>query len=450
MGRLFGTDGVRGVANRDLSIGLATEIGISLAMVLKERNKEKPVVLVGKDTRASSDMIESALIAGLCSGGADVKTIGVVPTPAVAHMVIQHKTTAGVMISASHNPYEFNGIKIFGSKGFKLSDEEEEEIENIILDHTISFIYAQPQELGKVEVLTTGKEEYISHVMSTVDEKLKLDGIKVLVDCSNGSASATAEKLFAQLGCQVDILHNSPDGYNINTQCGSTHVELLSKQVVDGGYDMAVAFDGDADRCLAVDHLGNIIDGDQMIAIFAENMKKENRLKNNTAVVTVMSNYGFFQFAKDNGIATKATKVGDRYVLETMIKEGYVLGGEQSGHIIFSEYMTTGDGQLSAVQLIATMCRTGKNLHELSQVMKVMPQKLLNVTASRDMKAGLNESVELNKIIRGCETQLEGRGRVLLRPSGTEPLIRVMAEGDNLEELDIIVNKIAKGIETYL
>ena len=448
MGRLFGTDGVRGIANRDLSIGLATEIGVSLAMVMRERSEEKPVVLVGKDTRASSDMIESALVAGLCSGGVDVQTMGVVPTPAVAYMVTKHKATAGVMISASHNPYEFNGIKIFGSEGFKLSEEEEEEIENIILDHTQAFIYAAPKELGRVTVLTTGKEEYIDHVAGTITGNLS--GIKVLVDCSNGSASSTAKALFAKLGCQVDILHNHPDGYNINTDCGSTHVGLLSKQVVDGGYDMAVAFDGDADRCLAVDHLGHIVDGDQMIAIFAHDMKQENRLKNNTAVVTVMSNYGFFQFAKDNDIDTRATKVGDKYVLETMVKEGYVLGGEQSGHIIFSQYMTTGDGQLSAVQLIDTICRRGKSLHELSQIMKVMPQKLLNVTATRDMKAGLNESVELNHIIRAGEAQLEGRGRVLLRPSGTEPLIRVMAEGDNLAEIEEIVNQIAKGIEQYL
>lgn len=448
MGRLFGTDGVRGIANRDLSIQLASEIGVALAMVLRERSAGRPLVLVGKDTRASSDMIEAAVTAGLCAGGVDVAPLGVVPTPTVAYLVTRQQAAAGVMISASHNPYHFNGIKVFGPLGTKLSDEEEQEIEDIVLDHGIPFVYASAHEVGMLRPIPGGKEAYLDHLVSTVPQGL--EGMKVLVDCANGSASATAEELFRRLGAQADLINDQPDGRNVNDRCGSTHVSELCDRVREGGYDLAVAFDGDADRCLAVDEKGNVIDGDQMIAIFARDLKAAGRLRGNTAVVTVMSNYGFFQFAKDNGIDTRATKVGDRYVLETMLREGFVIGGEQSGHIIFSEYMTTGDGQLSAIQLMRAMKDVGASLSDLAKVITIMPQVLVNVEATRDMKAAINDSVELGQVVRRCEQQLEGRGRVLLRPSGTEPLIRVMVEGNDLEEIQQIADTIAGAITTYL
>lgn len=448
MGRLFGTDGIRGIANRDLSVELASHIGIAVAMALGENCPHKPRVLIGKDTRASSDMIEAALIAGLCSGGANVLTLGVVPTPMVAYLTERHHTDAGIMISASHNPFEFNGIKVFGAGGLKLSDDKEKEVEDIILDHGIPFAYASPEDIGSVGALVGGLEEYVSHLASTITGDLT--GVKVLVDCSNGSASATAPALFGRLRCDATIINAAPDGKNVNRDCGSTHVELLSNMVVQGGYDLAVAFDGDADRCLAMDERGNVIDGDRMIAIFAADMKQRGKLRGNAAVVTVMSNFGFFRFAREQGIDTRTTKVGDRYVLETMLNEGYALGGEQSGHIIFSDYMTTGDGELSAIQLISAIKSTGKSLGDLSSIITIMPQVLLNVEATRDMKAGITESVELTRVLRHCETRLEGRGRVLLRPSGTEPLIRVMVEGDEMSELSEIANELAEAIKNYL
>ncbi|MEG0853216.1 MAG: phosphoglucosamine mutase, partial [Angelakisella sp.] len=305
-----------------------------------------------------------------------------------------------------------------------------------------------PEELGTTSSMEGAIEEYISHLVSTIS--VDVTGLRVLVDCSNGSACATAPALFARLGCHADIINANPDGKNVNNACGSTHVELLSEQVVKGGYDLAVAFDGDADRCLAVDEAGNIINGDQMIAIFATDMKKNGKLRGNAAVVTVMSNFGFFRFAEEQGIGTRTTKVGDRYVLEAMLEEGYAIGGEQSGHIIFSDYMTTGDGQLSALQLIAAVKSTKKSLGELSHIITIMPQVLLNVEATRDMKAGITESVELNHVLRHCEARLGGKGRVLLRPSGTEPLIRVMAEGENMDELNEIANELATAIKKYL
>lgn len=448
MGRLFGTDGVRGIANRDLSVELATQIGTALAMVLRENCGHKPQVLLGKDTRASSDMIEAALVAGLCCGGADVQTLGVVPTPMVAFMVTRRESDAGVMISASHNPFEYNGIKIFGAGGIKLPDHKEEEIEDMIYDHSIPFIYAAPHDIGMVTPVRGAVELYTDHLAATV--KTPLEGLRVLVDCSNGSAVATAPLLFKKLGCQATLINARPNGTNVNQSCGSTHVELLGEMVTKGGYDLAVAFDGDADRCLAVDETGKVMNGDQMIAIFATDMKRKGTLRGNTAVVTVMSNYGFFQFAKETGIQTRATKVGDRYVLETMLAEGFAIGGEQSGHIIFGDYMTTGDGQLSAVQLLSAVKSTGKKLSELARIISILPQVLLGVPATRDMKAAITESVELNQVLRRCEHQLEGRGRVLLRPSGTEPLIRVMAEGDNLEELNQLANTLADAINQYL
>ncbi len=451
MGRLFGTDGIRGVANRDLSIQRSAQVGQALATVLRERlGDRKPRVFIGKDTRLSSDMIEAALAAGLCAGGADCVSLGVVPTPAVAYLTVAHRMDAGVMISASHNPFQFNGIKIFGPKGYKLTDEEEAEIEDMILDDAIPMHKAEAGEIGRYSRREELAEEYIRHIAATLPGEKPLAGMRVLVDCANGSASRTAETLFRMLGAEAEVICQEPDGVNVNQGCGSTHIEALRERVRAGGYALGVAFDGDADRCLAVDETGALVDGDQMIAIFANRMKERGTLRKNTAVVTVMSNYGFMNFARESGVAVKTTKVGDRYVLETMLAEGYNIGGEQSGHIIFTDHMTTGDGQLSAVQLMGVMAETGKPLSQLTRVITILPQVLVNMEATVDMKAGLAESLEISAAVRACEEELQGRGRVLIRPSGTEPLIRVMVEGPEEGQIRDIANRIVAAIREAL
>ena len=342
MGRIFGTDGARGVANTEISCTLAMDIGRAAAMVVaRDHHKRKPVFLVGHDTRISHDMLESAIAAGLCSVGADVVTLGTVPTPAVAYLVANSDADAAIMLSASHNPYEFNGIKIFGAEGFKLTDEEEMEIEEIVLDHVLPYDLKWNDELGVIRSGETLVEQYIDHIVSTVEGDLS--GIRVAADCANGSASATAAKIFAKLGADVTILNDKPNGVNINDNCGSTHIDVLGKYVRENGFDLGVAFDGDADRCLAVDESGELVDGDKLIAIFSSQMKREGKLANDTAVVTVMSNMGFFKFAEQAGIHVEKTSVGDRYVLQNMLEHGHCIGGEQSGHIIFREFMTTGD-----------------------------------------------------------------------------------------------------------
>ena len=451
MGRLFGTDGIRGVANRDLSAQRAGQVGQALATVLRERlGERKPRVFIGKDTRLSSDMVEAALVAGLCAGGADCVSLGVVPTPAVAWLTVNHGMDAGVMISASHNPFPFNGIKVFGPRGYKLTDGEEAEIEAMILDNAKPMALAEAEALGRHTTQEELAEEYIRHIASTLPGEKPLSGMRVLVDCANGSASRTARQLFGMLGAKADFVADAPDGINVNRDCGSTHVEGLRERVRQGGYALGVAFDGDADRCLAVDETGAVVDGDQMIAIFASQMKRRGVLQGNTAVVTVMSNFGFMNFARENGIRVKTTKVGDRYVLETMLAEGYNIGGEQSGHIIFTDYMTTGDGQLSAVQLMGVMRETGEPLSRLAQVITILPQVLVNMEATVDMKAGLAESLEISDAVRACEEELGDAGRVLIRPSGTEPLIRVMVEGPDLAQITSIANRIVEAIQKNL
>lgn len=451
MGRLFGTDGIRGVANRDLSIQRSAQVGQALATVLRKRlGEKKPKIYIGKDTRLSSDMIETALASGLCAGGVDCVSLGVVPTPAVACLTLAHEMDAGVMISASHNPFQFNGIKIFGPKGYKLTDEEEAEIEGMILDDAIPMYKAEAGQIGRYSHREDLAEEYIRHIAATVPGEKPLAGMKVLVDCANGSASRTAGELFALLGVEAEVICREPDGVNVNRDCGSTHIDRLRQRVKEGDYALGVAFDGDADRCLAVDERGELVDGDQMIALFATEMKRKGTLHHDTAVVTVMSNYGFMNFAKENGITVKTTKVGDRYVLETMLAEGYNIGGEQSGHIIFTDYMTTGDGQLSAVQLMAAMKDTGKPLSELVKVITILPQVLVNMEATVDMKAGLAESLEISAAVRACEKELAGTGRVLIRPSGTEPLIRVMVEGADKAQIADIAERIVKAIRDTL
>ena len=381
MGRLFGTDGARGVANTEISCTLAMDIGRAAAMVVaRDRAVKRPVFLLGHDTRISHGMLCSALAAGLCSVGADVVTLGTVPTPAVAYLVANSDADAAIMLSASHNPYEFNGIKIFGADGFKLTDEEEEEIEAIVLDHAMEYDLKSNADLGTIRNGEEMVERYIDHIASSVQGDLS--GIKIAADCANGSASATAAKIFGKLGAQVTILNDQPDGININENCGSTHIAALGEYVKKNGYDVGVAFDGDADRCLAVDENGELVDGDKLIAIFAQRMKQEGRLANDTAVVTVMSNIGFFKFAEQAGIHVEKTGVGDRYVLQNMLENGHLIGGEQSGHIILREYMTTGDGQLTAVQLLDAMKKDGRTLSQIASLMRVYPQVLLNTPES--------------------------------------------------------------------
>lgn len=448
MGRLFGTDGARGVANEMLTSELAMNIGRAAAMVLTNEEVEHPTILIGKDTRLSGDMLEGALCAGLCSVGANVKLLGVVPTPAVAYLVKKYNADAGIMISASHNPFEFNGIKIFSSEGYKLPDDLENRIEEIVLDNVVPYAIVKDGEIGKVTTLENSVEDYIEHVVKSVN--CDLSGMEIAFDCSNGSASRTAEKLFTKLGVKVHMLANSPDGININKDCGSTHIGKLQKYVREHNLVAGLAFDGDADRCLAVDENGNLVDGDFLIAICADDMQKRGELKKNTAVGTVMTNMGFTKFCDNNNIKFVATKVGDRYVLEEMLQKGYNIGGEQSGHIIFLNHSTTGDGELSGAMVLAIMKRTGKKLSELAQVMERYPQVLINVKVSAKGKLAYYTDKEIKAEINRVTEILGDTGRILIRVSGTEPLIRVMLEGQNLEQIQSLAEEAAQVVRERL
>lgn len=442
MGRLFGTDGIRGIANTELSCDKAMVIGRATATVLSKGLEKKPTVIIGSDTRASSEMLGAAVSAGICSAGANVIMLGVVPTPAVAHLVKLFEADAGVMISASHNPFEYNGIKIFNGDGFKLPDELEEEIEDIILG--TEPISAEPPtggEIGRISYKTDSISLYLSHLKSSTCESL--DGLNIAIDCANGSASVSAEKLFVDLGANVHMLSNHPNGVNINKNCGSTHMDRLQKYVVDNKLDCGLAFDGDADRFLCVDELGNIIDGDMIMAICALDMMKKGKLRENTVVGTIMTNFGFTKFCDSNGIKFIATKVGDRFVLEEMNLCGYALGGEQSGHIIFRDFATTGDGQLTAVQLLSIMVKEKKKLSELASVMTKAPQTMINLKISANGKRLFYTDATVKKAIDDASAKLGSTGRIVVRPSGTEPLIRVMAEGEDLELIENIAKQVA-------
>lgn len=441
MGRLFGTDGARGVAITELTCETAMQIGRAAATVLTKHTDHKAKILVGKDTRISSDVLESALAAGICSVGADVEILGVVPTPAVAYLVTKYNADAGVMISASHNTVEYNGIKLFSKDGFKLPDEIENEIEALILDEPEKLDLKSGIEIGRIRRSETAVRDYIEHIKSTIGGDLS--GVRFGVDCANGSSSETAELLFGELGAECVFINNKYDGTNINDNAGSTHIEVLGKFVRENGLDGGVAFDGDADRCLAVDENGDIIDGDKMIAILSKSLKEQGKLKNDTAVMTVMTNMGFFDFAKENGISVKTTKVGDRYVLEEMLASGYNIGGEQSGHIIFLDHATTGDGQLSAVQLMEFYKKCNKPMSELGKLMSQYPQVLVNVTVTDEGKKVWKQNSEINAAISSAEEKLGGSGRVLIRESGTEPLVRVMLEGKDNELITAEANRIA-------
>lgn len=449
MGRLFGTDGVRGVANESLTPELALQIGRAAAMVLlRESKSSKPTILIGKDTRASGDMLEAALTAGFTSVGCNVLSVGVVPTPAVAYLVCKYECEAGVMISASHNPCEYNGIKIFQKTGYKLDDAIEEEIEAIVLDNAEEIPVLTGGAVGNRLYCKTAVRDYVEHIVSTTD--VRFDGLSIALDCANGSASVCAKEIFTSLGAKCIMLSDTPDGVNINDNCGSTHPEELMKFVKDAGLDLGLAFDGDADRMLAVDENGELVDGDKVIAICAKRMKDEGKLAKNTAVVTVMSNMGFFKFCKQNDIECAKTAVGDRYVLEKMLKDGYNIGGEQSGHVIFLDYATTGDGELSGVQLIETMVKSGKKLSELAQIMRVYPQVLINVKVTPEGKQKYNNDEYIISAVQQAEMELSGEGRVLVRVSGTEPLVRVMLEGSDIEQITKLGNCIADVVRERL
>ncbi len=440
MGRLFGTDGARGVAITELTCETAMNIGRAAAIVLTKRTKHKPTIFIGKDTRISSDVLEAALAAGICSVGANVQILGVVPTPAVAALVQQKKADAGVMISASHNSFEFNGIKLFSSTGYKLSDEIEEEIEELILDKPQEMKLVSDGEVGKITYYRDAQTDYIRYIMKCI--KGNLTGLRIALDCANGSASATAKRLFEGLGASVYVINASPNGVNINDNCGSTHINNLMQFVVDKKCHAGLAFDGDADRCLAVDEKGELVDGDKLIAICAKAYKEKGKLKKDTAVVTVMSNLGFKYFAKDNDIKMQTTKVGDRYVLEKMLEGGYNLGGEQSGHIIFLDEANTGDGQLSGAKVLEILAESGKKMSELASVMEHFPQVMINVKISpRDKEVWKNDS-QITDLIEQYESELGDSGRILVRESGTEPLIRVMLEGRDFSQ----INKFAVAI----
>lgn len=448
MARLFGTDGVRGVANADLSCELAMDIGRAAVHVLADRSGKKARIFIGKDTRVSSDMLENALAAGICSVGADVVLLGVIPTPAVAYLVRKHGADAGIVISASHNPVEFNGIKVFNGSGYKLADEIEDVIEDYVLHHKSEIRCAGGNDVGAVSRMDAAVDEYVDYVAESVGGDAA--GLKVVVDCAHGAASESARKLFPRMGADCIFIGDAPDGHNINDGVGSTHLDNLRAAVAAHKADIGIAFDGDADRCLAIDETGGEIDGDEIIAIFAKFLKKENKLAQDTAVVTVMTNLGFIDFCKKNGITALRTAVGDRYVLEEMLRGGYSLGGEQSGHVILSAYGTTGDGQMTAALLLHILKQSGLTASRLSGEIERYPQVLVNVRTTAAGKARFKEDDELQGVIEAAQQDLFDTGRVLVRVSGTEPLIRIMVEGRDEKRIGEIARMLEYQIKERL
>ena len=433
MGRMFGTDGVRGVAGAELTIELATQLGQAGAYVLTREQEHQPTLIVGCDTRISGGMLASALMAGICSVGANAIYVGVLPTPAVAYLTRRHKVDAGVMISASHNPMEFNGIKFFNGDGYKLSDELEDEIEAMIKNHMKDVTLPVGSGVGRIDYRFDIRDEYVKFVKKCVP--VDLSGLKIVADCAEGAAYYTSVKTLRELGAELIPIHIHPDGTNINANCGSTHMDELRARVVYEKADIGLAFDGDADRLLTVDEQGNIVDGDQRMAICGNYLTQKGTLKKDTIVVTVMSNLGFTVMGRKNGIHVEKTKVGDRYVLENMRENGYNIGGEQSGHIIFLDDNTTGDGLLSALHVLQVMTDTKKKLSELAAVMEIFPQALVNAKVPNHKKEHYMEYTEIAEAVSDLEKKFHGEGRVLIRPSGTEPLVRVMIEGKDQKEI---------------
>ena len=447
MGRIFGTDGVRGIANEKLDVELALAISRAAGMIIKAEGVARPKILVGRDTRLSGEMLQCAVAAGLSSVGCDVELLGVVPTPTVAYLVKRLGANGGVMITASHNPFMYNGIKYFGGDGFKLTDAQEDRIERIILDGEEPIEFARTEHIGTVHVNYGAVEIYEEHIASAV--KHDLSALRIAVDCANGASYRTAKKIFGAAGANATFINCEPDGTNVNKKCGSLFTQNLGEFVKKGGFDLGIAFDGDADRCLAVDEKGELIDGDMIMAILAQRFAAEGKLRGNMFIPTIMSNMGLFKFAEKNGFNCYPTKVGDRYVLETMLRTGARLGGEQSGHMILIDYMPTGDGELTGLLLAETLLLSGKKASELKGIMTVYPQVMINISATPEMKEHLSDP-EVKSYI-DIETQrLEGDGRILVRPSGTEPIIRVMIEGRDKDKIQKLAEECAETLQNIL
>ena len=442
MARMFGTDGVRGVAGTELTIELAMKLGQAGAYVLTKEQSHQPTIIIGCDTRISGGMLANALMAGICSVGANAIFVGVAPTPAIAYLTRKHKVDAGVVISASHNPMEFNGIKFFNGDGYKLSDALEDEIEELIRNNMKDVVLPIGSGVGRIDYRFDLRDEYVKFMKKCVP--VDLTGMKIVIDCAEGASYYTSVKTLKDLGADLVAIHTKPDGTNINANCGSTHMEELQARVVYENADVGLAFDGDADRMLAVDEKGTLVDGDQLMAICGCHMKKKGTLKKNPIVVTVMTNLGFSLMGEREGIHVEKTKVGDRYVLENMLENGYNIGGEQSGHIIFLDDNTTGDGLLSGLHLLQVMKETGRKLSELAEVMEVLPQALVNAKVPNHKKEKFMEYAEIAEAIKALEEKFNGEGRVLIRPSGTEPLVRVMIEGKNQSEIEEEAQKLAE------
>ena len=443
MGRLFGTDGIRGIAGQKLTAQMAYRLGLAVADVTDKKDGKRPWVIIGKDTRQSGDMLEAAIVSGLCAAGCDAMCIGVVPTPAVAYLIRELGADAGIMISASHNKSEYNGLKVFSEKGYKLDDEKEYTVEEVILGNTEPALCSGAG-IGRVLESGDAVRKYLDHVRAQLPNAAKKRR-RILFDLANGSASATARDIFVSNDTyEFDFIFDEPDGININEKCGSTELCALREAVLDGGYDLGVAFDGDADRCLCIDEKGNTVDGDKILSLFALDMKRAGTLKNDTLVVTCLSNLGVYHMAEKNGIKIESTAVGDRFVLERMVEGGFCVGGEQSGHIILLDCATTGDGQMTAARILDIFARTQDSASEMFSVMTALPQISVNVTASDEQKKLIATDAKLKDAIVRVEAKLAGRGRVLLRPSGTEALIRIMLEGDDVEEIRALGEELAQ------
>ncbi len=453
MRKYFGTDGIRRIANTELTPELVYKVAKAGAYVLSKHTDHTPTIFIGRDTRISGTLIESAMIAGFLSYGANVKTLGVMPTPAVAYLTRKFKADASVVISASHNTYEFNGVKYFSNKGMKIPDSLEEEIEQVMESGKLEELTACNDKIGVSENREDLLEEYVFFFRKIFEDKLLDvldDDFRVVIDTANGATSKVAPKVFKALGINYKVINNSPDGININKDCGSTHIENLAKYVVENHFNLGIAYDGDGDRCLCVDENGNILDGDIILAIVSNYLKKNNKLKKDTLVATVMSNLGLKKYCKENGIDFVQTSVGDRYVLESMLENGYNLGGEQSGHIIFLDYNPTGDGILTSLMLIEILLKSKKKASELASIVTIYPQVLVNAKVSGDKKYKYLEDEVIKAKIEEIEKEFADTGRVLIRPSGTEPLVRVMIEGENQDILDKRAHELANLIEERL
>ena len=453
MRKYFGTDGIRRIANTELSPELVYKVAKSGAYVLSKHTDHTPTILIGRDTRISGTLIESAMLAGFLSYGANVKLLGVIPTPAVAYLTRKLKADAGVVISASHNTYEFNGIKYFSNKGMKIPDSLEEEIEEVMESGKLEELTAENEKIGVSEYCLDLVDEYVYFFRKNFDdiiEKLNREDFIVGIDTANGATYNVAERVFKALGIKYKIINDKPDGININENCGSTHIEGLKKYVLDNKLSLGIAYDGDGDRCLAIDEKGNVIDGDKILAIVSNYLKKKGSLKKDTIVATVMSNLGLNKYARDNGLELIQTKVGDRYVLEEMLKDGFNLGGEQSGHVILLDYNPTGDGILTSLMLIRAILEEGKSASELGSIVKIYPQVLINAKVNPQKKYDYDKDEEIKSEIEKLEKEFAGNGRLLIRASGTEPLVRVMIEGEEQEYITKKAKEIAQLIEKKL